>query len=122
VLIVDDEPLVRGSVVRLLRLENDVVEAGSGYAAATILAADDRFDAILCDLIMPELSGMELHTRLAASRPDLASRMIFMTGGAFTERALAFLDAVPNERLEKPFDSVGLRELVRAKVRARDAG
>jgi PAS domain S-box-containing protein len=122
VLIVDDEPLVRGSVVRLLRLENDVVEAGSGYAAATILAADDRFDAILCDLIMPELSGMELHTRLAASRPDLASRMIFMTGGAFTERALAFLDAVPNERLEKPFDSVGLRELIRAKVRVRDAG
>jgi PAS domain S-box-containing protein len=121
VLIVDDEPLVRGSMVRLLRSENDIVEAGSGFAAAAILAADDRFDAILCDLIMPELSGMELHARLAASRPDLAARMIFMTGGAFTERAMAFLDSVPNVRLEKPFESVGLRELVRAKVRVRDA-
>jgi CheY-like chemotaxis protein/anti-sigma regulatory factor (Ser/Thr protein kinase) len=118
VLVVDDEPLVRASMVRLLRSENDVVEAGGGAAAAAILAANDRFDVILCDLVMPELSGMELHARLAVDRSDLAARMIFVSGGAFTSRAQAFLDAVPNARIEKPFDSIGLRELVRARVRA----
>jgi len=44
--------------------------------------------------------------------------MIFASGGAFTSRAQAFLDAVPNARIEKPFDSIGLRELVRERVRA----
>jgi PAS domain S-box-containing protein len=119
VLVVDDEPLVRASMVRLLRSENDVVEAGSGTAAAAILVEDPRFDVILCDLVMPELSGMELHARLAVARPELAARMIFVSGGAFTSRAQAFLDAVPNARIEKPFDSIGLRALVRTRVRAR---
>jgi hypothetical protein len=45
--------------------------------------------------------------------------MVFVSGGAFTSRAQAFLDAVPNARIEKPFDSIGLRALVRTRVRAR---
>lgn len=119
VLVVDDEPLVRSSMLRLLRSENDVVEAAGGKAAEAILAADDRFDVILCDLVMPEMSGMDLHGKLSATRPDLAARMVFVTGGAFTERAMAFLDAVTNARIDKPFDSGKVRELVRGMVRSR---
>jgi nitrogen-specific signal transduction histidine kinase len=119
VLVVDDEPLIRSSLVRLLHTEHDVVEAASGSAAEAILAADDGFDVILCDLIMPEMSGMELHQRLAVSRPHLLERMVFMSGGAFTERASEFLQASPTRLIEKPIEVQGLRQLVRRLVAAR---
>jgi FixJ family two-component response regulator len=55
---------------------------------------------------------MDLHAELARTNPDLASRMVFVTGGAFTEAAMEFLDRVPNERIDKPFDAESLRTLV----------
>ncbi len=71
---------------------------------------------------MPELSGMDLHDRLKADRPDLAARMVFMSGGAFTERAARFLQGPGRSHVEKPFDSARLRDLVRGLVAARAGG
>jgi CheY-like chemotaxis protein len=68
--------------------------------------------------MMPTMTGMELHDELARREPALAARMSFLTGGAFTPRARAFLAEVPNPRLEKPFDPQGLRNFVRALVEA----
>ena len=68
---------------------------------------------ILCDLMMPELTGMDLHAELEKIAPDQASRMVFMTGGAFTPRAREFLERVPNARVEKPIDFQNLRVLLR---------
>jgi len=65
------------------------------------------------------MTGMELHARLAAAAPELASRTIFLTGGAFTASAAEFLERVPNPRLEKPFEPQALRDLV---ARALSAG
>jgi len=56
---------------------------------------------------------MEFYDALARERPRAAERMVFMSGGAFTPAARAFLDRVPNERIEKPFNLNQLRELVR---------
>lgn len=75
-----------------------------------------RFDLILCDLMMPAMTGMEVHDELVRLEPELAARMSFLTGGAFTPRARAFLAVVPNPRLEKPFDPQGLRSFVRTLV------
>jgi CheY-like chemotaxis protein/anti-sigma regulatory factor (Ser/Thr protein kinase) len=122
VLVVDDEAMIRATLVRLLRGEHDVVAAENGNAAESLLSADDHFDVILCDLIMPEVSGMDLYEGLVVTHPDLAARMVFMSGGAFTQRAIAFLEAVPNMRIEKPFDTSNLRELVRVLVAARPPG
>ena len=94
----------------------------SGRAAADLLAEDTRFDVILCDLMMPDMSGMELYAQLKTSAPDLAPRMIFVTGGAFTARAHEFLDSVPNARVDKPFDLDQLRELLRSRVAANHGG
>jgi DNA-binding NtrC family response regulator len=74
--------------------------------------AGKRFDAILCDLMMPEMSGMDLYAEIARAFPDYRERMVFITGGAFTPSAKTFLDEVANERLEKPFDPQGVRSLV----------
>src|SRR5207249_2888317 len=108
--VVDDDAFVLSSLRRLLS-EYDVVCAANGRDALRAIA-DQNFDAVLCDLMMPQMTGMDLHEALA-ERPELQPRIIFMTGGAFTPAARAFLDRVPNERLDKPFDTNALRALVR---------
>jgi FixJ family two-component response regulator len=62
--------------------------------------------------MMPDMTGMELHARLDDVAPELARRVVFLTGGAFTSDARAFLERVPNARIEKPFEPRALRDAV----------
>ena len=117
VLIIDDDALVGGALRRLLGREHDVTLVTSGRAGLDHLASGAPVDAILCDLMMPEMTGMDVHAELRRNSAALAEKMIFVTGGAFTERARDFLDEVPNARVEKPFDSAAPRALVRKFVR-----
>jgi CheY-like chemotaxis protein len=114
ILIVDDEPLVGRLVERALGRHHHVTTETSGRDALARLVAGERFDLILCDLMMPELTGMDLYDRAVALAPDQAERMVFLTGGAFTTRARAFLAHRPF--LEKPFDLRALEALVRERV------
>jgi len=68
------------------------------------------FDLILCDLMMPVMSGMDLHAWLVSHHPMLADRVVFLSGGAFTPKASAYLSSVENLKLDKP---VNRAELVR---------
>lgn len=113
ILIVDDDVAVARSLARGLGAGHQItVETRAEAALARILSARERFDVIFCDLMMPEMTGMDLHDRLAVAAPDVADRMVFLTGGAFTPRARDFLEALPaTRRLAKPFD---LREVRRA--------
>jgi CheY-like chemotaxis protein len=85
-------------------------------------AAGETFDLILCDLMMPEMTGMDLHRELSRVAPDQATRMIFMTGGAFTPAARLFLSDPSREHIEKPFDHVDLRAIVRRHLLTPSAG
>jgi CheY-like chemotaxis protein len=93
------------------------VTATRAIDALQRIQSGERFDVILCDLMMPQVTGMELHAELAARDPAQAAKMVFVTGGAFTSDARGFLDKVPNRRLEKPFDLGTLRALVNQLVR-----
>jgi signal transduction histidine kinase/CheY-like chemotaxis protein len=117
VLIVDDEPSIGQGLRRLLRSEHDVVTLTSAEAARDLIAGGERFDVILSDLMMPAMTGMELHAALVSLAPDQAERMVVLTGGAFTSSARQFLEAVPNLRVEKPVDAANLRAIVRSLVR-----
>lgn len=117
VLVIDDDPLVGTAVRRTLKAEHDVTVVSSAGAALARIAAGERFDVLLCDLMMPVLSGMDLHGKLLTVAPDQAGCMIFLTGGAFTPAARAFLDGVENPVLEKPFDLNTLRALVAERLR-----
>jgi len=117
VLVVDDEPGIGSAVRRLLSREHEVVVLTSAREARDRIAQGERFDAIVCDLMMPEMTGMDLHAELVETAPDQAERMILLTGGAFTERAVHFLASVPNARVEKPFEPDALRQVVRGVVR-----
>ncbi len=118
VLVIDDEPQLVSTLVRLLSEEHDVVGETDARTALRRLS-QDRFDVVLCDLMMPDVTGMELHAELSRRDPVLADRIVFLTGGAFTASARAFLDRVRNARLEKPFDGESLFRLVRAQVESR---
>jgi signal transduction histidine kinase len=116
VLVIDDEPVLAKALGRSLASEYDVVVISNAPDALDRLRLGEGFDAILCDLVMPQVTGMDLYAELAASRPALAARMIFMTGGTFTARARDFLAAVPNPASDKPFDLTALSALLRARV------
>jgi signal transduction histidine kinase/ActR/RegA family two-component response regulator len=109
ILVVDDEPLVASVLQRTLQPEHEVVAASSARGALERLARGERFDAILCDLLMPEMSGMELHRTLVAAGDPHAGRMLFLSGGAFTASARAFLETTGARCLEKPFEVAALR-------------
>jgi CheY-like chemotaxis protein len=66
--------------------------------------------------MMPEMSGMEFHAELDRRIPELARRVVFISGGAFTSAAHGYLDQVPNERLAKPFRPDEIRALVRRRL------
>ena len=100
VLVVDDEPLIGPVIISLLGGHHVVTEI-SAQKALDRLQRGETYDWILCDLMMPEMTGMDLYEAL---EPDIRERVIFISGGAFTERAREFLQRVPNRRLFKPFD------------------
>jgi signal transduction histidine kinase len=117
VLIVDDEVMFARALARACAGEHDVEVASSATDALERLRRGDRFDVIVCDLMMPQVTGMELHAELKRLAPEQASSVVFVTGGAFTAGARDFLDRVPNERIEKPFDVQQLRAVINNRVR-----
>jgi signal transduction histidine kinase/CheY-like chemotaxis protein len=122
VLIIDDEPRLIGALRRVLEEDHDVEGLTSAREALAALTSSGgpKYDVILCDLMMPEMTGMDLHTELVRVNPETAERMVFLTGGVFTPKARAFLDQVANARLEKPLDSQNLRVLIRDRLRVRE--
>ncbi|MCP3103755.1 PAS domain S-box protein [Myxococcus sp. K15C18031901] len=112
ILVVDDEPNVTLALQRSLAADHEVATANSAQAALRLLNDGVRFDLILCDVMMPGMTGMDLYHELGRSVPDQAGRMVFMTGGAFTPRTVSFLREVPNLKISKPLDLTQLRELV----------
>jgi signal transduction histidine kinase len=112
VLVVDDERMIGAALERTLRVHHDVVPLSSAKDALSRIAEGERFDVIVTDLMMPDLTGMELHARVLLIAPDQARRMIFMTGGAFTIAAREFLQRVPNPIIDKPIEAANLLALI----------
>lgn len=121
VLVVDDEDNVRASLGRFLNRHFDVDLAENGRVALDKIDGNADYDAVVCDLIMPEMTGMDLYERLRASRPALAEQMVFITGGAFTDKARMFLELVSNPVLHKPFELRELRTAIDEQIDAQTA-
>jgi signal transduction histidine kinase len=113
VLIIDDEEWVTNGMRRLLARSFAVEGFTSPLAALEALRQSPLYDLILCDLMMPEMTGMQLFEIVRRDLPALAERFVFMTGGAFTSSATSFLAEVPNPCLEKPVNVDTLRTVVR---------
>jgi CheY-like chemotaxis protein len=112
VLVIDDEDSLVQAIKRYLSQDHEVEGVTSARLAIEKLVAGEHFDAIVCDLMMPQVTGMDVYAAVTKLDPAIADRMIFVTGGAFTDSARRFLDSTPNQHIEKPFDLKTLRNIV----------
>ncbi len=116
-LLVDDEPHLLRALRRLLaRTGYEVVATTSGLEAQRLIEQGEAFDVMLCDLMMPDILGMDLHAWLVEHHPRLAQRVVFLTGGTFTPRAQDYLASVDNTVLPKPVSIETLLAAVRAQL------
>jgi PAS domain S-box-containing protein len=120
VLLIDDDIAIGALLTRALRGEHDVLVLTDAGAALARLSAGERYDVILCDLMMPAMSGAEFFEHVERDHADVASSVIFVTGGALTPAARALLARVPNVLLEKPFNTLSLRSTVNARIQPRN--
>ncbi len=113
VLVVDDEALMRKALLRLLQASCDATAVATGAEVLALLASGAHFDVLLCDLMMPGMTGKGLYEQLLVVAPELARRTAFLSGGAFTTETAEFLHRVQNPILQKPFLPAELFAVVR---------
>ena len=118
VLAIDDEPMILRAITRMLQ-GHDVVAVSRAEDALALLDRHETFDVIVSDLMMPTMTGIELYEALLARDADLAREVIFITGGALTTSAAAFLETITNVWLQKPFAPAALQALVVARLTGR---
>jgi two-component system cell cycle sensor histidine kinase/response regulator CckA len=112
ILMIDDEAAVGRSIRLLLAPEHEVINVTRALDGLAQLESGQAFDMILCDVMMPEMNGIELFAQLQARFPSYVRRTVFMTGGAFTSQAREALEVLGTPRLEKPFSEAQLREMI----------
>jgi CheY-like chemotaxis protein len=116
VLVVDDEPRIGSAISRILGPQHDVTAVSSATEALARLESGEDYDVILCDVLMPQMTGTDLYRSLEEKAPGLTRRIVFMTGGPFSMRGANLLESVTNRRLEKPFSPEALRDTIRELV------
>ena len=112
-LVIDDERAICTALRRGLA-PHEVVVAESGTEALELLEQDRDFDLVLCDLMMPKLTGQDVYEALERSHPEVARKMVFITGGAFTERLKSFVRG--KVHVAKPFDMARLHAILKDAV------
>jgi two-component system NtrC family sensor kinase len=113
VLVIDDDPEVSLALARIIGAPHGVELAETARdAKERLLTRREDYDVIFCDLMMPDITGMDLHDAIAAQRPEILGRLVFMSAGAFTPRAASFLEQHSARRIEKPFDPVRVRSFL----------
>jgi CheY-like chemotaxis protein len=117
VLVVEDEHMLRSALQRVLSPVHDVSLVDRAEAALERVKAGERFDVILTDLMLPEMTGMQLYAELERFDPGQARVVVFMSGNASSPNARSFLERVPNRWLEKPFVSHDLLGLLDEQMR-----
>jgi CheY-like chemotaxis protein len=115
ILTIDDDPMILKALARVLR-NHDVTAVTGGRDAIELLRAGQEYDIILCDVMMPDLTGMDVYHLVEQFDRKLIERIVFLTGGAFTESTREFLDNVPNTTLEKPLDVARINEILSARA------
>jgi CheY-like chemotaxis protein len=116
VLVIDDESAILNLILRVMGEDHECVASRQGAEALARIQNGERFDVILCDLMMPVMTGMEVFSQLTLISPEQAERVVFLTGGAFTSQASAFLASVANQRLEKPFEIATLKAMINSRL------
>jgi two-component system cell cycle sensor histidine kinase/response regulator CckA len=106
ILVVDDDQWVSATLAKRLRHDFEVEVEQDGARAVARILGPPGFDLVFCDLVMRGLTGMDIHQRVLEADPGRLTRLVFMTGGAFTPEAADFVERYPDAVVYKPFDIV----------------
>jgi CheY-like chemotaxis protein len=112
VLVLDDRSTIGATIVRVLAQDHDVVSVSGGEPALARIEAGERYDVILCDVDLPDMTVMDLHARLSSDAPEQAARMIFVTDAACAPAAQEFLARVRARWIERPSTITELRAMI----------
>ncbi|MFW6067611.1 MAG: response regulator [Myxococcota bacterium] len=112
VLIIDDEPVLLRGLRRMLGRQHEVVTAEGGEEALRILERDRAFDLVVCDLMMPTVDGPAVHAWIRREAEELLDRIVYMSGGAFTDRARDFVERTGVRVVDKPLSKKELEKLM----------
>jgi CheY-like chemotaxis protein len=110
ILSIDDEQLIRDLLVQYLGMVGYSVEAIGDAQEALELVENKNYDLLLLDMKMPQMTGRDFYQALANRNPEMASRVVFVTGDIVSNDTREFLGRTGRPALEKPFD---LREMNR---------
>jgi CheY-like chemotaxis protein len=113
VLVIEDQlPLARTLARALAQRFQVTLAATVAEGLAAIEQHHTTLDVILCDMLMPDGTGIDVFEGTRSRYPELAGRFVFMTGGAFLPSLAEFLERSPNPRIDKPFGLPALEELL----------
>jgi signal transduction histidine kinase/ActR/RegA family two-component response regulator len=112
-LVVDDDPKVRGLLVRILKLDDHAVVAASSAVEALEVLGHHKFDLVFTDLMMPKMTGAEFYEKIEERFPDMAERVVFFTGAALSADQVAFFRRVGRIVLRKPFKLAEIQGTIR---------
>jgi DNA-binding response OmpR family regulator len=107
VLVIEDDPKFGSFIGRVLAPPHDVLVLTRAQEALGRIARGERFDLILCDLMLPGVSAVGFHEQLGLIAPELVGNVVVVTGGAYSQESEAFLKRADIRRIEKPFPSLG---------------
>jgi CheY-like chemotaxis protein len=112
ILMVDDEPVIRKLAAEILSPEYEVHGVPDADAAVRALLTED-FDLVLLDLDLGgPIGGKSLYETLQVQQPEVADRVVFVTGGAVTQEDMDFLGRSGRECIAKPFHINQLKDVV----------
>jgi CheY-like chemotaxis protein len=120
ILIIDDEPGFASGLARLLCRDGATVETASDGQVALVQLHAERYDIVLCDLLMPTLNGPDLYAFLKQHDPALCQRTIFLTGDTLGEDSGAFLEKCGQPWRYKPCTAAEIRNVIQEVLRAEE--
>jgi two-component system NtrC family sensor kinase len=104
ILVADDEAPIREALSRFLERSGHTVVAVDSGSGALVAVRDQAFDAIFLDIRMPDISGQNVFEQWRTERPDLAQRVVFLTGDIVSADLHQFLSGTGRPFIPKPFD------------------
>ena len=117
ILVLDDEKSIAEMLGEMLGLLGYTTTVCNAASRALELLEHEDFDLIISDFRMPGINGRQFYCMAAQKRPELAQRIIFLTGDVVNEDTRAFLESIGNPHIAKPFTLSNVKSVVEESIR-----
>ncbi len=114
----DDEPTILDLLVDILGTGGYRVDTADNGAEAAQKIRKKSYDAVISDVRMPQMNGIQLYDEILVVRPELADKVLFVTGDLIDPETIAFMDRIGAQTIAKPLE---IQQVLRAVAEVVDA-